>query len=979
LKIMGVAGASVIGGCSSEPPRKLTTYITSPLNSVPGEPSWYATTCRECPAGCGLLAKNRDGRVIKVEGNPEHPVSKGALCVRGQASLHGLYNPDRFRGPMIRTPDNALSSVTWKEAETKLTGILNKYLNEGKGDRIAFISEATSGSLEALIKFWLDQAGSEHYVKYEPFSYTPLSKANSIVFGMDSIPFYHINKADFLISFGADFIETWVSNVEYARQYGEFRDASKTEERIFVYVGPRLTLTAANADIFIPVSPGDEYLIALALIKIILDENLADRIDPSWKNELLSIAGTFSIDDIIEKTGTDKKLLQKLARLFAEAGRPLSIAGGYSNQLPFGKETAILSNLLCTLVSGTTDLMDFEACTAVGNASGDSKFISLLDKIEKGEIDILFILNANPAFTIPLSLNFAEKIKKVPNIISLSSCLDETTDFAHIILPSHTPLESWGDYSPREGVEGLIQPTMGNLFDTRQTGDILIGIGKRIMGEKVFPWPDYYEFLKNRWKGKLTAEGSEDFFESVWTEAVRKGGIWSDIKERGPINLKTIPAGLKDFRFPPPAGKKGKKNEYRLAVFPTIQFYDGRTANRPWLQEFPDPITQVTWGGWVEIHPDTARVLNINKGDMVRIRSSFGFADFPAIPLETVLPGTVAVPIGQGHKSFGRYADGLPSNSYELLPADMGSEGTGGRILTVTIERLDTRFEIANTDGGLTQQGRELVQTLPAKDLEIVVASGYRPHIDYPTPEGYDPAKDFYPPHQHDGYRWCMVVDLNKCVGCGACVVACYAENNLSIAGRKCVLQGREMSWLRVQRYFKENKKGTEWLVMMCQHCDNAPCESVCPVFAPHHSREGLNNQIYNRCIGTRFCSQNDPYKVRRFNWFTFDRPWPMDMQLNPDVTVRTKGVMEKCSFCIHRIADAKVKARNEGRKKVMDGEFSTACGQTCPTGAIIFGNLSDPESRVARLIKDPRAYQVLQHLNTKPAVIYLKKVTREI
>jgi molybdopterin-containing oxidoreductase family iron-sulfur binding subunit len=245
-----------------------------------------------------------------------------------------------------------------------------------------------------------------------------------------------------------------------------------------------------------------------------------------------------------------------------------------------------------------------------------------------------------------------------------------------------------------------------------------------------------------------------------------------------------------------------------------------------------------------------------------------------------------------------------------------------------------------------------------------------------PLPEGYDAAEDFYPPHEHKDYRWCMVVDLDRCIGCGACVVACYAENNVAVVGRQQVINGREMSWLRVQRYFDPNQPVARFLPMLCQHCDSAPCESVCPVYAPHHGKEGLNNQVYNRCIGTRFCSQNDPYKVRRFNWFTFTRPEPLNWQLNPDVTVRQKGVMEKCSFCIQRIIEAKIRARNEGRKKVADGEFTTACAQTCPADALIFGNLLDSQSRVARLFQNARAYQVLAHLNTKPAVVYLKRVT---
>jgi len=403
-------------------------------------------------------------------------------------------------------------------------------------------------------------------------------------------------------------------------------------------------------------------------------------------------------------------------------------------------------------------------------------------------------------------------------------------------------------------------------------------------------------------------------------------------------------------------------------------------ANRPWIQELPDPMTQTTWGGWIEIHPQTAEKLDIQKGDLLEIRSPFGALRVPAIPIFTVPPNTLAMPIGQGHTHYGRYATNLPANPMELFPPDTDplSSGIRGPSFRVTVKKLSGEFAIAHTDGSFFQHGREIARQISYADFQQAVASGHKPEIDYPLPIGYEPGKDFYPAHSHKDYRWAMAVDLDRCIGCGACVVACYAENNVAIVGREQMLNGREMSWIRVQRYFDEDKPIARWLVMLCQHCDSAPCESVCPIFAPQHSVEGLNNQVYNRCFGTRFCSQNDPYKVRRFNWFTFTRPYPLDIQLNPDVTVRQKGVMEKCSFCVQRIVEAKIRAREKGRK-VKDGDFTTACAQTCPTNALIFGSLKDPDSRVSQLINDPRAYQVFRHLNTKPAVIYLKRVTVEV
>jgi molybdopterin-containing oxidoreductase family iron-sulfur binding subunit len=422
-------------------------------------------------------------------------------------------------------------------------------------------------------------------------------------------------------------------------------------------------------------------------------------------------------------------------------------------------------------------------------------------------------------------------------------------------------------------------------------------------------------------------------------------------------------------------------------AMPSIRFFDGRGANKPWLCEIPDPLSRIAWQTPVIIHPATAKEKGLAQQDIIRIQSETGTVEAPVYVNKFVTPGIMVMGLGQGHSSYGRYAKGAGINPLILFSAgtDPDSGGTHFAIDPVSIQKTGSTMKLAHTDGSRTQHGRTYTLSITLAELEqrkIPKKSGLTMGdfpLTLPLPVGYNPERDFYPPHDHLDYRWGMVVDLDRCIGCGACAAACYAENNVGIVGVDRVLEGREMAWLSIERFQdpKQMEKVT-FLPMLCQHCDNAPCESVCPVYAPHHSKEGINNQIYNRCIGTRFCVQNCPYKVRRFNWFDWQWPEPMDWQLNPNVTVRSKGVMEKCSFCIQRIKTARNVAKNE-KRMIRDGEVIPACVQTCPTGALVFGSLMDKESRVRKLVADPRAYQVMGYMNTKPAVIYLKKVLQEI
>jgi len=974
LKIMGITGTTAITACSTEPVRTIIPHLIPPDDIVPGTAVWYASTCRECPAGCGILAKNREGRVIKLEGNPLHPVNRGKLCARGQASLQGLYHPDRFREPLLRNSAGQLEPVSWDRAEQVLVRRLKELATRGKEDRAVFVTGLITGTMRDLVRKFLAAARSSRHISYEPFAYEPLRTAHQVVFGHNSIPSYAIDAADMIISFGADFLETWLSPVEYARQFAAFRSVARHAGHRFYYVGPRLSLTAASADRWICVRPGEEYAIALGMLRLALEDGVLSGLSARQMEQLKASVQPWTRRAIEKMTGVKPETITALARAFVQAQNPLALAGGFSGEQPV--ETAVAADLLCLIKQGSHRTMDFMDTSSLSDVTPASEMKLLAEQCLGGEVDMLLIHDANPLFSLPSSMDFSRSMAAVPFVVSFSSMPDETSERAHLILPVHTALESWGDYAPRKQVTGLMQPVMGPVANTRHVGDLLIGVGKKYAGPVAFPWADFLHLLQTSWAGRLPLQRrNREDIKTFWFASLKTGGQW-ETGGRVDTNPQRAPA---DYRFPKPSSEARGDNSYQLVAYPTIQFFDGRGASRPWLQELPDPMTNLCWSGWVEINPKTAKHLGIAEGDVLQITSPYGSLTIPAFPYHGVPAGTLAIPIGQGHSASGRYARGRPASPAQILPPgpDARSGGMIWSLSGVTLRKTGGIIPLATTAGSSRQHDRAIARSISLRQYADESSAGHQPRLHLPLPDGYDPEKDFYPAHTHTGYRWGMAVDLDRCIGCGACLVACNAENNIAVVGRDEVRRGREMFWIRIERYFEEDNPGVRFIPMLCQHCDNAPCEPVCPVFAPHHGTDGLNNQVYNRCIGTRFCSQNCPYKVRRFNWFSCTRPEPLNWQLNPDVTVRGKGVMEKCSFCIQRIVEAKNRAGSESRM-VRDGEILPACVQTCPTDALAFGNLLDPQSRVSQLMRDSRAYQVLDHLNTKPAVIYLKKVMRE-
>ena len=975
LKIAGLGSLSLASGCTSQPAKFLYSLVRAPDDMVVGEPTWYATTCRECPAGCGVLAKNREGRVVKVEGNPLHPINRGTLCLRGQAALQAVYNPDpdRIKTPLLKE-GGKWRALSYGEAENLLRERFQRASGMGPG-RVRLVSEVVGEGLRGLMREVLAAARSGDPLLFEPYAYELLKTANSKVFGVEGLASYRMEEADFLLSFGADFLETWLSPVEYARRFKEMHALKDGRKGFFVHVGPYQSLTGANADLWLPCNPDSEWAIALGLLRAVA----ASRVLPEPARAVSArIAAAFTAEKVSEISGVPPELFGQVLSALGRARQPLVLGTGTGASGPHALQANAAANLLNLCLDPDLSLVDLGNRHRVEVAARRSDFQRLIDELERGSVDVVLLNNVNPVYILPASSRVREALGRDSLfVVSFSNFMDETTELADLVLPVRLPLESWDEYGGKTGLVSTLQPAMTSLTGTPCLGDLLLRLA--FGGQPLAANYRAYLFASLRSERKVRDERH-------WLETLEHGGIFPAPGVAAQRFTPRPSSDLAEIFVSTPSAES--RAELVLIAAPSFRFFDGRGANRPWLSEVPDTMTQVAWQTPVLAHPETARGRGLAQGDLVRLQTEAGLLEVPLYETEGVRREVLVMAIGQGHTVYGRYAQGMGLSPLLLLPGGL-EPGSGAPFFAVPLTGLGKTgrtLKFARTDGSRSQHGRKILLTTTTEAL----ARGEEKRKDglgiweyplvLPLPEHYDPKeRDFYPPHEHVDYRWAMVVDLDRCIGCAACAVACYAENNLGVVGERWITLGREMAWLQIQRYENESRpERLAFLPMLCQHCDNAPCESVCPVFASHHDKEGLNNQIYNRCIGTRFCVQNCPYKVRRFNWFTWQWPEPLNLQLNPDVTVRSKGVMEKCSFCIQRIKYAHDVAKNEGRP-IRDGEVVPACVQTCPARVFTFGNLMDKESRVRKLVDDKRAYQVMGYLNTKPAVIYLKKVVHEV
>jgi molybdopterin-containing oxidoreductase family iron-sulfur binding subunit len=996
LKTAGIGSIAVAYGCKSDYDKNIFSLVTAPEDFVTGQGVWYATTCMECPAGCGILAKNREGRVIKLEGNPAHPVNRGKLCIRGQAALQSVYDPDRLMMPQLRT-GRTFETISFDQAFDILKERMHAASKKG-GSRVKLLTGITSEPLNTLFSATLEAFGAGPAAVYEPYSHDALRTAHQALFSKPMLPSFHMENADFILGFGADFIETWLSPVEYIRKFKSMHSPEDGIRGMFVHAGPYMSLTAANADKFLPINAGTEYMVALGLIRQILENrttnhlpgHIPDHLPGPFLRELAAVVKTYDYEIVEEQTGIPAADQKRLAESLLASRSPLVLGSTATTMADTSFALEMAVTLMNLLLDKDLSLYDFEQRHALEKVMTAKQTADLFKKTVNDSTELFLSYNTNPLFTFPENPDLKEIFNRKDIFkVSFSNFMDETSQNVDLVFPVQLSLETWDSYESSTACISTLQPAMGRLTEAPSIGDVFLDLPDRDrLRDRQFD--DYYEYLADYLYANMAEKSKTSFIQTI-----QRGGIFDSDKKSAIQRPSLDPGSIQALKRAIDSIEPSEKPELKFLAVPSIRLYDGRGANKSWLNEIPDPVTSIAWETMLMIHPATLEEHGFAHGDILTIESGANAISAPVYSYRGVSPGLMVMQTGQGHNAYGRYAAGFGSSPIDLLSGTLAGSDFLSYLVTPTSVKRTGRVEaLPQTDGSRSQYKRKIA-------LSMIVGNGHsdKGHgesashgeeqgkgldmnqfpLTLPIEEGYDKKRDIYAPHGHDGYRWGMIVDLDKCVGCGSCVAACYAENNIGVVGKDQIIKGREMAWLRIERYQDQNiEDRLIFLPMLCQHCDAAPCEAVCPVYAPHHSKEGLNNQVYNRCIGTRFCAQNCPYKVRKFNWFDWERPKPLNLQLNPDVTARSKGVMEKCSFCVQRIKKAHNQAKNENRK-IRDGEVQPACVQTCPANALTFGSFLDKNSAVYKLAQDSRAYQVLGYLNTKPAVIYLKKRIQEL
>jgi molybdopterin-containing oxidoreductase family iron-sulfur binding subunit len=942
LQLMGASLALAgLTGCGGGQDEKIVPYVRQPENTIPGIPQYYATTMPLAGSAIGLLVETHEGRPTKVEGNPKHPASLGATDVFAQASVLELYDPDRsqvltYLGD-IKPWSALLGAIETALAEQK----------DSKGAGLRFLSGTViSPTLADQMESLMSAYPAAKWHQWESAGTDSARAGAQIVFGRAVNTYYSPEKADVIVSLDSDFLSSGTGWLRYAREFSRRRvpDAPGGMTRLYA-IESMPSPTGAKADHRLPLRPSQIPNFALALAAK-LGIGVPQHGDPGASDEWISAVA---------------RDLQK------HRGASLVIAG---DQQP-AEVHAVAHAINHALGSVGTTVFHTDPV----EARPMDQLASLQDltaDLDAGRVQTLMILGCNPVYDAPVDLVFSQKLLKAPRRIHLSEYPDETSELCQWHVPMAHFLESWGDARAFDGTASIIQPLIAPLYTGKSAHELIAAFAKDSV-------TDGYSIVRRYWQKQM---GAGDF-ETAWRRALNDGVI--ENTQLATVNVTPQPAALSSAT-PAAASAIPSDSNCEIAFRPDPAVFDGRFANNTWLEELPKPITRLTWDNAAMLSPATAEQLGLTytiastggeHGQIVVDMAELEFAGQTLNAATWILPGMpdglVVLHLGYGRTNAGKVASNLGFDAGRVRPsaALWGAEGARVRKLA------GQTYPLACVQFHFNMEGREPVRAATLAEYHA------HPTFARDAVEVPPPGLTLYPnEHPYNANAWALSIDLNRCVGCNACVVACQSENNIPVVGKDQVMAGREMHWIRIDRYYAGDSPEqlanpeTFFQPVTCMQCEDAPCEVVCPVGATNHSSEGLNDMVYNRCVGTRYCSDNCPYKVRRFNFLAFadfDTP-ALKMQRNPEVTVRSRGVMEKCTYCVQRITKGRIAADKEDRA-VRDGEIVTACQQACPAEAIIFGNKNDPTSRVARLKADARDYGLLAELGTRPRTTYLASV----
>ena len=1002
---MRLFSASAVMGataCVQRPVEKAVPYVTQPVDAVPGVPTYYATTCNECAAGCGVVVKTREGRPVKLEGGPDHPVAQGALCSVGQASIQGLYHPERLSGPKM-VSGGRFVDTTWGDVWERL-GALTKATKN-----IGILTRGSTGNQRGFYKKFLREFGVSEKNLYTIDSnglFGAISEAHQIAFGLGGLPRVDLQQAATIVGVGSDFLEVGTSPVYQSKAFTQGHAYRNGSMGRFVQFESVMSLTGGKADERYTIPTGAELGTLLLLVQSLLkDKNAKGSQKVHQIAKKIISENELAISAVKDSLNVDEKVFADLASSLL-ADKSVVLAGGVSTANEDATLLQLVAILANQLVGAYGNVLQFEkGWVNAPVETGDlGRFLA-----DSAKLDVLFVIDADPTFTIPSSWGVASALEKVGTVVSIQNFPRDVDQYAKYVLPAHHYLESWGDEEPVAGFLSVRQPAVRATKDSRQAEDILLwiaGAAGNPMGYK-----EYREYLLNEWKTFYKASGAKVDFET-FTKAIQRRGFIGKLSERKVPSIRDF-SGKVSVVVPSEGLKVVAPLDFRL--------HDGRHAHLPVLQEMGDSMTTIAWDTWAAINPNTCKKLGIVRNDVIKVDGPAGSIKVAVFPMPGVHKDVIVIPRGNGStdkRNTIANANGVdPLALFERAEDSLtGQPVTTGQV--VKISATGSKYRLAamqkhNDIANRTDVYRKIgLSDLEAKKAQRAKAGKVKDLDDVPDlypsldkPETYMHGYKNEAGKTKDGkaiekatidYRWGMTIDLGKCTGCGACNVACTLENNVPQVGRDQINLGREMTWIRLDRYFDGDvdAPGVNFQPVMCQQCNHAPCEAVCPVFATTHDPEGINSMTYNRCVGTRYCANACPYKVRRFNWWT--HKWgkmdgrPQDRTpraLNPDVTVRTRGVMEKCNFCVGRLRDAKHAASERAKELGFPQKargVKTACQQTCPTNAITFGNLKDPRSPASQARRDERAFLMLggDHdaghygIKTLPNVSYLAEVT---